>query len=410
MKPLIPHAFLAAVRGPLQVAVLAYVGAGGLAGVAIVGGIMLSPAGGAVQQAIAPAAELVQNVVPVSLPPMLEIVPPPRGVFPTPPQPTPNVIVVPPVADMAEAGDGVIDSPAATVEPTPTEEPTLQPTVTARPAVIVAPTPPPVSDAEAPAAVVETHAPEPDAPEPTPVPEVPTAAPTRPAVPATVQLRSARDDTQHAATASPPVAIVVPAQSQHAEGEETAAPTHTRATQSVAATATSAPTIAPTQVPTTAPTQALTRVGARTPEVVKPETGPTPTTARTVASSHTSSEKSDRADQGERQDGNGKPAKSDNADKSAKADKGDGSNKSAAADKPNHSNNSNKSDNGGKSDKSDTSSKAARPDNSSAAPTRPAASPSPQRPKSQPTPVPVKEGKHSSQPSQGRSASHGEGD
>src|SRR5437899_1198970 len=216
MKPLIPHAFLAAVRGPLQVAVLAYVGAGGLAGVAIVGGIMLSPAGGAVQQAIAPAAELVQNVVPVSLPPMLEIVPSPRGMFPTPPQPTPNVIVVPPVADMAEAGDGVTDAPAAAVEPTPTDEPTLHPTVTPRPAVIVAPTPLPVSGAEAPAAVVEPDAPEPDAPEPdapepTPVPEVPTAAPTRPAVPATVQLRSARDDTQHAATASPPVPSPGPA-------------------------------------------------------------------------------------------------------------------------------------------------------------------------------------------------------
>ena len=31
MKPLIPQAFLAAARGPLQIAVLAYVGAGGLA-------------------------------------------------------------------------------------------------------------------------------------------------------------------------------------------------------------------------------------------------------------------------------------------------------------------------------------------------------------------------------------------
>ena len=140
MKPLIPQAFLAAARGPLQIAVLAYVGAGGLAGVAIVGGIMLSPAGGAVQQAIAPAAELVQNVVPVALPPVFEIVPSRRGVVPLAPRPTPNVIVidVPSIATV-ETGDGVADTVAANTEPAPTE----QPTVTARPAVILAPAPQP---------------------------------------------------------------------------------------------------------------------------------------------------------------------------------------------------------------------------------------------------------------------------
>ena len=47
---------LAGARTPMQVAVLAYVGAGGLAGVTVVGTIMLTPAGQAVQAAIEPGA------------------------------------------------------------------------------------------------------------------------------------------------------------------------------------------------------------------------------------------------------------------------------------------------------------------------------------------------------------------
>ena len=61
-------AWLSAAQLPLQAAVLAYVGAGGLAGAAIVGGVMLSPVGEVVQEAVAPARAFVESVVPMSVP------------------------------------------------------------------------------------------------------------------------------------------------------------------------------------------------------------------------------------------------------------------------------------------------------------------------------------------------------
>ena len=59
---------VAAVRTPLQVAVLTYIGAGGIAGVAAVSVVLLTPAGQVVQQAIEPARELVQNILPADFP------------------------------------------------------------------------------------------------------------------------------------------------------------------------------------------------------------------------------------------------------------------------------------------------------------------------------------------------------
>ncbi len=59
-------AWLSAAQLPLQVAVLAYVGAGGLVGAAVVGGVMLTPVGEVVREAVAPAQQFVESVVPMS--------------------------------------------------------------------------------------------------------------------------------------------------------------------------------------------------------------------------------------------------------------------------------------------------------------------------------------------------------
>ncbi|HKB47340.1 MAG TPA: hypothetical protein VKC57_06565, partial [Ktedonobacterales bacterium] len=61
-------AWLSAAQLPLQVVVLAYVGAGGLVGAAVVGGVMLSPARPLVEEAVAPARQFVESVVPMSVP------------------------------------------------------------------------------------------------------------------------------------------------------------------------------------------------------------------------------------------------------------------------------------------------------------------------------------------------------
>src|SRR5437879_3465789 len=68
-------AWLTAAQLPLQTAVLAYVGAGGLAGAAVVGGVMLSPVGEVVQEAVAPARAFVESVVPMSVPAILPMDP-----------------------------------------------------------------------------------------------------------------------------------------------------------------------------------------------------------------------------------------------------------------------------------------------------------------------------------------------
>jgi len=72
-----PPAWLSAARLPLQAAILAYVGAGGLAGAAVVGGVMLSPVREAVQEAVAPARLFVESVMPQNMP----------SIFPTDPRP-----------------------------------------------------------------------------------------------------------------------------------------------------------------------------------------------------------------------------------------------------------------------------------------------------------------------------------
>ncbi len=55
---------LTAVKLPMQAAVLTYVGAAGLSGAVVVGGVMVTPAREVVEQAIEPAREFVQTRVP----------------------------------------------------------------------------------------------------------------------------------------------------------------------------------------------------------------------------------------------------------------------------------------------------------------------------------------------------------
>src|SRR5689334_8939243 len=80
-RPIV-SALLVAARGPFQIAAMAYIGAAGLAGTAVVTGVMLTPARQVVEEAITPAAELVQSLVPqtVAFPALFEVVPAPVSV------------------------------------------------------------------------------------------------------------------------------------------------------------------------------------------------------------------------------------------------------------------------------------------------------------------------------------------
>src|SRR3979490_1366552 len=60
---------LAAVQIPLQATLITYAGAAGLAGVALVTGVMVTPAREVVQEAIQPVGEFVQSIMPSTGPP-----------------------------------------------------------------------------------------------------------------------------------------------------------------------------------------------------------------------------------------------------------------------------------------------------------------------------------------------------
>src|SRR6266542_785355 len=113
---------LVAAKGPLQAAALTYVGAAGLAGAALVGGVMVSPAREVVQQAMEPVGELVQTIVPMSLVPVF--VPEPQVLPTATPQPSATVPTraVPAVAisqpsqpqvDVAPRATSVVSAPTA---------------------------------------------------------------------------------------------------------------------------------------------------------------------------------------------------------------------------------------------------------------------------------------------------------
>ncbi|HEV7666281.1 MAG TPA: hypothetical protein VGQ62_22295 [Chloroflexota bacterium] len=108
-------ALLSSVRTPLQLAAMTYVGAAGLGGLAVVTGIMLSPARDAVQEVIQPARDLVERiVVPVVVLPQAS-----ATVSAVAPRsaPTARPVVVPVVIERAATTE------VAKVEPTPTAKP-----------------------------------------------------------------------------------------------------------------------------------------------------------------------------------------------------------------------------------------------------------------------------------------------
>ena len=115
-------AWLSAAQLPLQAVVLAYVGAGGLAGAAIVGGVMLSPVGVVVQEAVAPARAFVESVVPMSVP----------SFFPTNPRQAaaslpmtkpqaPNVAAPPTLTPPISIEDSTPEDVAIEATPTPSQ-------------------------------------------------------------------------------------------------------------------------------------------------------------------------------------------------------------------------------------------------------------------------------------------------
>src|SRR6266516_737837 len=109
-------AWLSAAQLPLQTAVLAYVGAGGLAGAAVVGGMLLSPVGEVVQEAVAPARAFVESVVPMSVPAILPMDPRqavahlPIGKSQAPSVATPMALVTPESVDDVVPQEDVVEA------------------------------------------------------------------------------------------------------------------------------------------------------------------------------------------------------------------------------------------------------------------------------------------------------------
>src|SRR5689334_2247427 len=135
MKLAIPS-LLSAVRTPLQFAAMTYVGAAGLAGAAIVTGVMVTPAREQVQQALAPAAELVQSVVPIAMPPIFDRPPLPLSApMPQTVGTEPSISVSVDIGDGPQIGEPEAEADAevvATLVPAPATVvvslPTLEPT------------------------------------------------------------------------------------------------------------------------------------------------------------------------------------------------------------------------------------------------------------------------------------------
>src|SRR5258708_32826593 len=107
---------------------MTYIGASGLAGVAIVTGVMLTPAGQVVQEAIQPAREFAETIVPAALPSVFQTEPPRLSFFPAPAA-APTFVVAVQIAAPAVTEDEAT--------PVPTESP--RPTVPS----ISSPAPPP---------------------------------------------------------------------------------------------------------------------------------------------------------------------------------------------------------------------------------------------------------------------------
>ncbi|HYY88024.1 MAG TPA: hypothetical protein VFA49_04450, partial [Chloroflexota bacterium] len=173
--PLLLLRLLGAARVPLQAAVLAYVGAGGLAGIAVVGGLLATPAHEVVQEALAPAGRLVEEQILQQ--PLGNVL----GPRPAPPVATaggPLAVVAPPLTVAVEPD--VTSEPDAPVftPPTPTPVASLPP---AQAPVLVQ------SQPASPSPTVRSEPPSPSPVVPSATPAVPVVVPERIASPSPVQ-------------------------------------------------------------------------------------------------------------------------------------------------------------------------------------------------------------------------------
>jgi hypothetical protein len=318
---------VAAARGPLHIATMAYIGAAGLAGAGIITGVMVTPVREGVQQAIAPAANLVESMVPtVAFAPMFEILPSPGLIQSHPAAPASSPTALPVNVDVSS--EPTVE-PLATVEPSPTarlrEVPAaqapapvvVQPTSTPTAVPTTAPTSAPVvTRSEPPATSVPVlprevvQAPTPSEPQvrmaevasPTPLPSsvhrtAPTvsdadAPPTHPSQPVRIAASPTPTDEPQAPpapTSEPALATAVPATavpSAQPTRVPTSVPTPIPSKEPTVAP-TPRPTSAPTKQPTSAPTPVPTSAPKKEPTSV-PTSRPTsvPTKAPTPVPTH----------------------------------------------------------------------------------------------------------------------------
>jgi hypothetical protein len=196
----------AAVRTPLQVALITYAAAAGLAGVTVVIGIMVTPARDMVQEAIQPARELVESR-PAALQSAFEpdeprppILPRPAGSTPTPSLMVEVQVAGPPVDEpLAAATNG---------ETSPTDDAdaglvNAQSTIRPLPIVVLPPVAPPVLNAQP---VVASQLEPPQALEIAPVPGGPSnSAPNAPLIVASTSTPvPARSQVSRPANQAPP--------------------------------------------------------------------------------------------------------------------------------------------------------------------------------------------------------------
>ncbi len=288
-----PPAWLRAAQLPLQAVVLAYIGAGGLAGAAIVGGVMLSPVGEVVQEAVAPARQFVESVVPMSFPsdpgqPVARVpVGKPQGSTAASPTtaatpvavdevpadevvaestPTPQSPVIAPQRSVPTAQNTLPPAPVATPEiglPVQSGPAAVRPAIAQPPLGAVEPVAPAV--VARPAAVTE---PVRSGARPKVTPDAQAGAASEPPAPRIVS-GNANVDVLRVATVASPTTIVV---RSAGNGASEPPPTATAVPTVIP------PTRAPTQVPTSAPTDQPRNTATPT---AKPTQTPVPTSVPT---------------------------------------------------------------------------------------------------------------------------------
>jgi hypothetical protein len=283
----LPHvpAWLSAAQLPIQATVLAYVGAGGLAGAAVVGGVMLSPAREVVEEAVAPARQFVESVVPMTVP-MLFPSGPQNAVASLPPSKTgvsstavPTAVATPLVVveeELADSTPTAQPDARAPLRSAPAAQPTFQPgpvdpsldagpPLTA-PAIVL----PPVAAVERAAPVLPVR-PAAVAVEPALqsshadlAADARARATTAPASPRSAIGNSNSDNLRTATLASTTPIVISSAGSRATDAPPTATAVPTAVPPTQAPTAIPPTAIPPTQAPTSAPTQAPTQEPKKT--------------------------------------------------------------------------------------------------------------------------------------------------